>query len=402
MQCHSDRDLQMSMYPCSDMAAIPMHDMAWWAPYYIPILQQPHNYTADKPSHDATVSDFIPSDPKKPKRKRRGQRKHMAGDVNIAAQETTDDAAAGFVNMDGDSITCLGQNSDRCSRINEQLEGKDSDLLQRLIPDIWHLARQRHGTRVAQKIVELASPCQHAEIIKELMRGHAEKTSGPDGVIVDLYKSPHGNHVVTKLIEVLPTDSLQFILDELTGRALDAARHQYGCRVLERLIEHCKAEQVSGLIDELMIEAEPLCRHQFGNFVIQHIFEHGQPVWKTQLMKQIVAKIPELSKHRTASHVVQKAIASGQKEVQDEIVMALLKRKGTLVGLSCERYGMYVVEELASLGDHYSEVRQALQEGLECLLRPPAGLTLTAGSHEESKGYGARIAARFGLQLPMP
>merc|ERR1712100_32989 len=99
----------------------------------------------------------------------------------------------------------------------------------------------------------------------------------------ELYQSPHGNHVVTKIITVMPPTALQSLILELQGRVVNVARHQYGCRLLERLLEHCPVNQVACVIEELLSDAEPLCRHPYGNFVMQHIFEHGSQAWKEQI-----------------------------------------------------------------------------------------------------------------------
>eukprot|EP00438_Fugacium_kawagutii_P030848 Skav210409 [mRNA] locus=scaffold1416:346185:346427:- [translate_table: standard] len=49
----------------------------------------------------------------------------------------------------------------------------------------------------------------------------------------------HANFVLQKYVELMPSSSASFLLEELTPHAMEVAVHVYGCRVLQRLIEHC-------------------------------------------------------------------------------------------------------------------------------------------------------------------
>merc|ERR1712187_976650 len=76
--------------------------------------------------------------------------------------------------------------------------------------------------------------------------------------VQQLYEDPHGNHVLSKLVEVMPSATLGPIIEQLHGTAVQVAKHRYGCRVLERLIEHCSETQLSVLMEEVVAESEPL------------------------------------------------------------------------------------------------------------------------------------------------
>lgn len=279
----------------------------------------------------------------------------------------------------GTDSCALGQNSERCHQIIEQLESRGAAARTAflcILPASRALALSKYGCRVIQKAVEVGSANDINLLVAELT-GH----------IAELSKSPHGNHVVAKFIEVLPPNNLRFILTELAGSFVDVARHQYGCRLLERLLEHCPAEQVVSLVAEVLTDAEPLCRHRYGNFVMQHIFEHGLQPWKDKIVGQIVNDLPLLAKHRTASHVVQRALEFGGDETQFMLISAFVKGHGedSLVEIACSRYGSFVVEELASIHACREVVRQLLQDGLPRLL---------------DNQYGKRAIAKFGFPLP--
>lgn len=280
----------------------------------------------------------------------------------------------------GTDSCAIGQNSERCHQIIEQLESRGAAARTAflcILPATRALALSKCGCRVIQKAIEVGS-------LEDIVLLVAELT----GHIAELSKSPHGNHVVAKFIEVLPPGNLGFIVAELAGSIPDVAKHQYGCRLLERLLEHCPAQQVASLVEELLPDAEPLCRHRYGNFVMQHIFEHGLQPWKDKIAGQIVSDLPLLAKHRTASHVVQRALEFGGDETQFMLISALVKGHGedSLIEIACSRYGSFVVEELASIHACREVVRQLLQDGLPRLL---------------DNQYGKRAIAKFGFPLPL-
>lgn len=105
------------------------------------------------------------------------------------------------------------------------------------------------------------------------------------GWVRECVESPHANHVLQRLVELMPPASLSFLLPELKRHWEFAAlaKHKYGCRILERMFEHYTGcgrigaeltDFVRGGLHEQSVLKE-LCFHTFGNFVVQHILEHG-------------------------------------------------------------------------------------------------------------------------------
>lgn len=178
----------------------------------------------------------------------------------------------------------------------------------------------------------------------------------------ELYLSPNANHVVSKVIEVVPNLLELRILeqiDQITPLAL--ARHRFGCRILERLIEHCKEQDLEKVASVYVQHAADLCKHQFGNFVVQHLLEHGSSELRSRICAALLPKIQELSQHRTASHVVQMALKHSVPD-QAELVDAILGQSGdAFVEVSCSRYGNYVVEQILNISfEHKVLVRDNL------------------------------------------
>jgi hypothetical protein len=62
------------------------------------------------------------------------------------------------------------------------------------------------------------------------------------GCVLSAVQCPHANHVVQKIIELLPIVHFGFIIEELKGADFDVARHVYGCRVLCRILEYAPNE----------------------------------------------------------------------------------------------------------------------------------------------------------------
>eukprot|EP00442_Polarella_glacialis_P045053 CAMPEP_0115152138 /NCGR_PEP_ID=MMETSP0227-20121206/65997_1 /TAXON_ID=89957 /ORGANISM="Polarella glacialis, Strain CCMP 1383" /LENGTH=647 /DNA_ID=CAMNT_0002562719 /DNA_START=210 /DNA_END=2155 /DNA_ORIENTATION=+ len=172
---------------------------------------------------------------------------------------------------------------ERCEVMLAQLEDADGrpELMELLATHAWDMACTAGGTRVVQKALEVASAAERV-MLTEQMQGHVREAFA---------SSPHANHVLQKCIELISPDRVQFVLAEMRGNAVAAARHRYGCRVLERLLEHCPTEQTAPLVDEVLGGAPQLCRHTFGNFVVQHVLEHGTPEQRHLIADVIQADI---------------------------------------------------------------------------------------------------------------
>lgn len=286
----------------------------------------------------------------------------------------------------------LVQSAARCAAVSTRLKAlKTSDkselhrVIEWFLPVANELALEAHGCRLVQDaVLAAAGPTQC------VLLGKFEPH------IQDLYESPHGNHVLTRMIEVMPSAALGPIISWLEGRtpaglsrATTVARHRFGCRVLERLIEHCSEVQLRAVMDEVASDSEALCRHPYGNFVVQHLLEHGSDVRRREVLKQMMPGIPMLAMHRTASHVVQKALDFCDEDSQGFIVASLLEAPSpnSLLEIAVSRYGSFVAEQLSTVTctPGGSVVKHLFLEHREVLLQTRAG---------------CRVAEKFGVPLP--
>jgi len=148
----------------------------------------------------------------------------------------------------------LGMEKDKMISRLEAADTRETSL-DMLLKDLLPIALDRDGCRVVQKALDVADSTQRSKLLAAI-QPH----------VVSLYQSPHGNYVITKVIEQLPAANLGGIVSELEKHGFEeVAKHRFGCRVLERLIEHCEEKDLSRLIAVVKAQASMLCRHQYAN-----------------------------------------------------------------------------------------------------------------------------------------
>jgi pumilio RNA-binding family len=244
--------------------------------------------------------------------------------------------------LDSDPIA-VSEDADLSMKVLNLLESKDkvkkSSVLGWIRPAALQLALSAHGCRIVQKAFDVA--CGDEK------RGLAIKLHGH---VRELLESQHGNHVLQKCIEVLPPQSVQFIVDELEFWPMSwvgVAKHRFGCRVIERLLEHCPEDMTAPLTDAVVSDASALARHPYGNYVVQHVLEYGTDVHRKSLISALVdTGIAFLAQHRIASNVIESALGRVCSADQQTIGLALLGAPQTLLVVGCSRYGTHVINRL--------------------------------------------------------
>jgi len=172
---------------------------------------------------------------------------------------------------------------------------------------VWNLSQRHKGCRLVQQALENCGEAERAMLAQEL-KGH----------IVEASRSPCGNYVLQKLIQVLRPQSCQFIIHELMEdpeEVCDLARHQYGCRILQRLFENCQAEQMEGIVHMLLNEASTLVCHSYATYVMQQIFDFGTETQRRKLCNVLLASC-QLCNDEHATQVLQKALQHAPQQVQ--------------------------------------------------------------------------------------
>jgi len=283
----------------------------------------------------------------------------------------------------------VADDAEKCRELISRFETASPEqcreLAKWLAPVVRRFSLSREGCRVVQKAIEMTGGVDRDRIVTNL-----------EPHIMELNESPHGNHVVAKMVEIMPPTAIGFVIDAIRNNTVLTARHRFGCRILERLIEHCSEQQLLVLLDEIVAHAETLCRHPYGNFFVSHLLEHGSQNRRIGIIQQLLKTLPQLAVHRTASHVVQRAIDHSNDDVKQDLITTLLQAESphSLVEVASSRYGSFVVEQLASVGVGQEEVRQSLVRGVDSLATSPFGKRVI-----DSFGLGNGTAAVIGDAL---
>lgn len=92
---------------------------------------------------------------------------------------------------------------------------------------------------------------------------------------------PHANHVLQKIIVVMPWTKAAFVVQELKGSAVRSAQHRFGCRVICRLVEHfAENTETVALMNEVVSEVKAVSKADYGKHVVNAVLEHGTPEQK--------------------------------------------------------------------------------------------------------------------------
>lgn len=271
-------------------------------------------------------------------------------------------------------------NTEACTKFVAVLSSKENGwevVMSWVCEHAVALALAPGGCRFVQRLLEILGGLERDRLVARLLP-----------FTVELFESPHGNHVLTKVIEVVPRPALMPIVRyvEFKGCVI-VARHCFGSRVLERLIEHGDEEHMASMVDELVNHSEELSRHPYGNFVIQHFLEHGSFSRRAMVLQRLLPFLPYLATHRTACHVVQKALSHSSAQGRQAIAVALLQALPpySLPNVAASRYGSYCIEELRNAFGPEGAGKEA-----ETMLKE------AFPEHSESSHF-LRVAGSYGL-----
>ena len=250
-------------------------------------------------------------------------------------------------------------------------------LMQALRGQVLRHSMDAHGCRLVQRALALADDAGRVEIAQEL-RGH----------ICEVLESPHGNHVLQRIIELMRPSVISFVLGELTAcmTPQELAKHRYGCRILERIIEHFPPRLLATSVDALLADAWDLCRHVYGNFVIQHLLEHGQQAHRRLIIHLLCGDPTTAALDPFACNVLDKGLSYASVEDQQRIANVVLREGALLSKMARLRTGFAATQRLMLV------VRG------DCQMRPMAEAQLADAVAEISLARHGR--ALIALVLP--
>lgn len=196
-------------------------------------------------------------------------------------------------------------------------------------------------TNLALQILEHALVEDQVELIKEL-----------EPVISRVIKDQHGNHVIQKILTIVPREYTDFIINSFRGRVHDLSKNIYACRLIQRVLESGNDADKAMVMEEIDACYGSLFVDQYGNYVTQHVIKYGHPDDRTKMKNLVIADLLTLSKHKFASNVVETCMDSATPEELRTIreVLTSPADDGTdpLPTMIKDQYGNYVIRELAS------------------------------------------------------
>jgi mRNA-binding protein PUF3 len=184
-------------------------------------------------------------------------------------------------------------------------------------------------------------------------------------------RDQNGNHVIQKVIDRVPMEHIQAIVESFRGHIGVLAVNSYGCRVIQRLLEKVPEPQRRFILTELHTEGPDLITDSYGNYVTQHVIEHGLPEDRAKIVTLITAQFLKFSKHKFASNVVERCLTCGNDEQRRELVDAFIAKnergENNLLNLLKDGYGNYVIQKLLETlnRDDYDVFVAALKPELE-------------------------------------
>ncbi|CAL1135021.1 unnamed protein product [Cladocopium goreaui] len=266
-------------------------------------------------------------------------------------------------------------------------------LVEGLQGSIQKLTKDKNGCLVIQEALESATWEMQMPIMTEL-----------NGKVFYCSRHMHGNFVMQKVIQMLPPNSLGFMIYELKENAVAAALHIYACRVLQRLIECCGAA-TSDLVDILLQPGDQLQRlvkDPYSSNVIRSLVVCGTPNHVKTVMKLFSQDVMKFSRNRHASLVLEKCLevsAFGVKAVslsqeRLELMNAFFSTSRSasppLLQIMLDRFGNYIVQRVIETcdGAEKEEVKRLLAMALPKLQSSAAGKHILSAA---AKKFGFKV-----------
>jgi len=249
-------------------------------------------------------------------------------------------------------------------------------LVRGAAPSLITIALNVHGTRVVQKMVEVADTDEQLDMLVAAMVDR----------VMDLILDMNGNHVIQRCLASLPPKRASFIYDAVRNETVRVSTHRHGCCVLQRCLDHAPEKHRGPIIAMVVHNAKALVLDPFGNYVVQYILELKHPKLTRSIARALQGSFAELSLQKFSSNVIEKCLQSGDGLAVSIVAQEITSAK-SFGHLLHDPFANYVVQTLLTVGDD-DEVRillSKLQPHLKTL---------------RSTLYGKRIHAKLLRRFP--
>ncbi|XP_042464446.1 pumilio homolog 15-like [Zingiber officinale] len=275
-----------------------------------------------------------------------------------------------------DDVVGLMTNSSWSSLVQKIVKKCNEEQLKRLVErisrngfELLKLCCNHHATRVVQKIIEKLRRAGQYRMIVVALKPH----------VVTLIKDSNGSHVAECCFK-FPPEYREPLFEDAVTNCVELARDGQGCCVLQKYMELVEGDQKFLLLRTLTSNAFDLSQDPSGNYVVQHIMEQ-EISWATNaILDQLEGCYALLSLQKVASHVVERCLIAATGERLDSMIMELIRDPRTLLYISQNQYGNYVIQTARKqcTGALLAAFREAIR-----LLAPALG----------SNPYGRKVLA---------
>jgi hypothetical protein len=238
--------------------------------------------------------------------------------------------------------------------LREQLETGALDL-SAAMPEIKRSVRQLTFDADGCRIVQFALQGRQEDAISLCaeLHGHVRRAT----------TSPHGNYVIQKIVELMPSSVSSFISAELLGCGTDMASHRFACRVFSRLQEHCSRDPMTiQLVDQILEDAGMLCCHNFGHHVMESVLEHGLPEHKHRIALTLWSQLFAFATDAHGPYVIDSALRHCCVEDKLMLAGAFVADRSSLLSLAEHSCGYHVVVALIKCTEQRLAVSAVMRE----------------------------------------
>lgn len=174
------------------------------------------------------------------------------------------------------------------------------------------------------------------------------------GWILQAIKSKHANYVVQKVLEVMPTELIGFIAEEMAGQAVEIAKDRFGCRVIVRFVRHHGSSwdaRVTSMLSEVQSELAHLGRTEYGVHVVKEFLDSRNPQHRQAVGRSIRGSAFQEARHRCACCIVEKALVQCATAEVHSIAEELLSNQEHIVELAKRENSARVVKAMLHISD---------------------------------------------------
>ncbi len=116
------------------------------------------------------------------------------------------------------------------------------------------------------------------------------------------------NDRASKLVKLFATDQSGFELEDLKGFYIEFSKDQHGSRFLQKELEVVDSDMVHQVFEEVLPVARSLMVDVYGNYVIQKFFDFGTDEQRFLLASKLRGNVVALSLHLYGCRVIQKGL----------------------------------------------------------------------------------------------